>query len=381
MDRSAFKIPKERLVPELDRRIERKKEDVARRDSMCGQGRIPITSYMENIGWPELFGYEMERLFDDPEFNIEQCLRQAIFWADNVDDDSIPSCERMAPDVGMYWDATLFGQRISHTSIGVPEFIPHPFQSRFDLALLGDFDFLRSGDMPRLIEKFSRMKEISTKSYGGRIGMEFPRFHRGPLDLYIQLRGYDNFLEDLLERPEGLREGLNLFADARLHFASERAAFLGEAPPDATFVADDWVNVPFISPDIFRDFVVPVYRRINNGEAAVTGFHTCGNMEALLKDLLEVFPGMKTLDVSGWNDFEALDRLACDGLSFKASIVNTVSLAGSEEEQRRKLEAICRVSRHRKVDSICAQAIVRLHPTYEETLARLNRFIALARRS
>ena len=49
--------------------------------------------------------------------------------------------------------------------------------------------------------------------------MTFPTFNRGPLDINVQLRGYEGFI-------------------------------------------DDWVNVPFISPALFRDFVLPLYHRL-----------------------------------------------------------------------------------------------------------------------
>lgn len=38
-----------------------------------------------------------------------------------------------------------------------------------------------------------------------------------------------------------------------------------------------------------------------------------------------------------------------------------------------------RIDRKSAILSLCAQAIVKLLPTYEENLARLNRFIELAR--
>ncbi len=58
---------------------------------------------------------------------------------------------------------------------------------------------------------------------------------------------------------------------------------------------------------------------------------------------------------------------------------NAVSLSADESEQRALLDAIAEVGRERSV-SMCAQAIVKLYPTYEETLARLSRFVALAYR-
>ncbi len=371
-------ISKDRLLPELERRIETRQAEQKERDSRYGGNRIRITSYMENIGWPELFGYRMQRFFDDPDFAIEQHLRQQIFWADNVQDDTVPSLSLQA-DVGMYWDATLFGQKIEHTDIGVPEFLPHKFQERFDPEALGHFDFNTTGDMPSLLAKYRRMKEIARQEYGGKITINFPNFHRGPLDIYVQMRGYEQFLEDTMDRPEELTKALNFLVDERLRFAHERQHFLGEdSLPKTTFVADDWVNIPFITPTFFREFVVPVYDRIRAHEGEVTGFHTCGRMDEVIVDLLKVFPGISWLDVSGWNDIRKLDGLVDTSVNFGASIINTVSLSDAVDEQRAKLVDIAEVHKHRAV-SICAQAIVKLYPTYEEVFSRLSRFLAMAR--
>jgi hypothetical protein len=379
MNTAAMSIAKSQLIGELERRRERKERGQSDRDARFGSGRVRILSYMENIGWPELFGYEMRQVHDDPDFAAHQRLRELIFWADNVDDDTVPAASIQA-DVGMYWDITLFGMKIRHTPIGVPEFEPHPLRDRLDLSLLGRFDFSATGDMPRILRKYARLREISESDYEGRLSVTFPCFHRGPLDIYIQLRGYEGFAEDTASRPTELRAALEHLVDERLRFARERQRFLGEPSlPATTFVADDWVNVPFISPAMFREFVVPLYRRIRAEEGRPSGFHTCGNMEPVVVDLVSVFPEIEMLEVSPWNDVAALDALLPVRVGFIASIVNTVTLGGAEAEQRSKLLPIRDAARRRRVHLV-AQAIERIPATYEETLARLNGFLGLARR-
>ncbi len=82
--------------------------------------------------------------------------------------------------------------------------------------------------------------------------------------------------------------------------------------------------------------------------------------------------------MSPWNDVEALDELLPRGLRFIVSILNTITLGGDRDEQKAKLLPIQRVSKHRKV-SLVAQAIQRIPDTYEETFARLDGFLCLAR--
>ncbi len=372
-------IPKAQLIGELERRTERKRKEVAERDARFGPGRVPMTSYMENIGWPELFGYEMHQVHDDAAFAAAQRLRELIFWADNVDDDTVPTAALQA-DVGWYWDITLFGMKIHHSPVGVPEFEPHPFRERLDLSLLGRFDFHATGDMPRLLAKYERLRELSTEEYGGKLEVTLPSFNRGPLDIYVQLREYVSFAEDAGARPDELRAALGYLVDERIRFARERQRYLGlPSLPPTTYVADDWVNVPFISPALFREFVVPLYRRIRAEEGPPSGFHTCGNFEAVALDLVGVFPEIEMLEVSPWNSVAALDAILPPRIGLQAAILNTVSLGGSEEEQRGKLVPVRNAARHRKM-WLNVQAIERIPATYEETFARLNGFLALARR-
>ena len=379
MNREAMQIPRAGLVAAVRQRREQREAEIAARDARYGRERIRLTSYMENIGWPELFRYDMNAYFADPDLAAEMQLRQRIFWADNVPDDTAVGLSFEA-DAGYYFDLTLFGQRVSHTPEGVPEFAPHALQRDLDLAALGHFDFQRSGVMPVLLARFRRLGELGQAESDPPVPVGFPNFHRGPLDIYVQLRGYEQFVNDVAERPEKVHAILAFLADERLRFAQERQRHLGEARlPAETFVADDWVNVPFISPQIFREFVAPAYARIRAHEGRVTGFHTCGRIEALIGDLLAVFPELRQMDISGWNDVRRLDEFVPADFAFGVQVLNTVTLGADAAEQDALLDAIAAVAAHRPV-SVCAQAIVRRCPTYAETLTRLNRFMARAYR-
>lgn len=379
LNRDAMTIPVDRLVEALEERIARKKAVLEERDGRYGGGRIWIGSYMENLGWPDLFGYDMNRVFADPALAIEMELRQRILWLDNSLDDGNAGLW-IGATVGMYYDITLFGQEVRHTPGGVPEFQPHPLAERPDLGLIPPIAFRTSGQMPALLRMYEGMQRLNEERYGGRLTIGFPEFGRGPLDVAMQLRTYAPFVEDTMERPEFVHALLTRIVRERAAWNRERRRFLGlpEPDPPRTRVDDDWVNVPFLSPAAFREFVVPAYRLIGELEGTVEGFHTCGNLVPVVHDLLGVFPAIRSLDVSAWNDFEALDAMLDPGIGFWLAFKNTVVLSGSEAEHRALLEKIARLSKHRKV-GVCAQAIVRVCDTWDENFERQNRFIALAR--
>ena len=372
-------LPSGDVLRILENRIKEKGEELSERAHRYGEGRIRITSYMENLGYPGLFGYDMNRTFTDPAFALETELRQRLFWLDNSIDDSLPDL-RIGASTGAYYDMTLFGLAITHTPDGVPCFAPHPLGEEPDLSLIKPFEFYSTGVMPDLIEQYDGMRKVAAEVYEGKLDIGFPSFVRGPLDIGMTLRGYDNFVIDAVDRPEFVRELLSFIVDQRRRYNQERRVFLGEEMPNrpATAIADDWINVPFISPELFEEFILPSYRKIQSGEGEVTGFHTCGRLEPLVLQLLEAFPGIRNLDVAGWNDLEVINRQVDLSIDFSLSIVNTFVLAGSDEEHMRLLKKIAAVAERRNV-SVSVQAIVKLLPTYDETLQRMNRFIAKSR--
>jgi hypothetical protein len=290
LDRGAISIPRERLVEGLRERIERKRAVLQEREQTFGKGRPWIGSYMENIALPELFGFDMNDLYSHPRQALELDLRHKAFWLDNSVDDGLPGLSAEAT-VGHYFDITLFGQEIRHSPQGVPQFMPHPISQTPDLSLIRPFDFHSTGAMAALIRQYDEMRESAQSEYGGAVSITFPSFNRGPLDICVQLRGYDNFVADTVERPEFVREFMALIANERARWRREKSRFLGQ--PDAAsscYIADDWVNIPFITPAMFREFVLPAYRQIERNEGTVTGFHTCGVLLPVAQDLLNAFP-------------------------------------------------------------------------------------------
>jgi len=379
LNRDAMVIPADRLVMALQDRIAAKKVALEERDRRYGKDRITIGSYMENLGWPELFGYDMNRFYSDPEFMLETELRQRIFWADNCQDDWLPNLH-INPTVGMYFDITMFGQNVWHEPSGVPQFAAHPIQENPDLNLIPPIDFHTSGVMPDLLRQHQAIMALNQQRYGGALEVGFPTFDRGPFDIAIQLRTYEKFIEDTMDRPQFVHAFLDRCVRERAAWNRQRRRYLGQPEPvePATYLADDWINIPFLSPDIVREFALPAYREIIRREGRITGFHTCGRLEPVALDLLNVFGNINYLEVSGWNDFEQLDTMIDPKVTFGLNFKNTFVLVDSPDQHRQAFKRIARVRKHRSL-SLCAQAIVKLHPTYEENLARVNAFINLAR--
>jgi hypothetical protein len=277
----------------------------------------------------------------------------------------------------MYYDMTLFGIEIIYQSDGVPLYQPHKLMEKADLALLKPFDFYTTGEMPAIHKRYEAFRDISHTMYGDKLKINFPYFGRGPLDIYIQLRGYENMLDDMSDNPQFAHELFAYIAEERYRYNKETAAFKNESLPSVG-ISDDWVGIPFVSPAMFEEFIIPAYLKIQANEGAVRYFHTCGAFEPLVPMLLKAFPAFTGLDVSGWNDWDLLDGTVDPSINFWLSLINTFVLFAPEAEQRQKIEQAARIARRRSV-GLCAQAIVQAHDTFDESMHRVNKFIDLAR--
>jgi hypothetical protein len=378
LDLSALSIPCDGLAGGLAARIAKKNEVLSQREKTWGKDRVMINSFMENLAWPEVYGpeYDINRFLADPETQYDLDLRTKLFWLDNSLDDSVPALA-LNCTVGMYFDMTLLGMDVTHTPQGVPIYGPHPLAKTPSLSVFRPFDFQTTGAMPVLLNMHRRLSEMA-KSSRPELSIDFPWFIRGPLDIYIQMRTYEGFVEDTAERPEFVHQALGYFVQERTRWNGLRAPITGRKLGPNSFIADDWAYVPFITPAMFREFVIPAYQKIERTEGPLAGFHTCGNFVPLAGDVIRTFPNIKLFDVSGWNDIEALDACSPVDISFSVSFINTFVLTASEAEHRSLLERIGRVAKKRKV-SATIQAIVRLHDTFAEDIGRMNRFIELAR--
>ena len=374
INRRALTVPGDQLVTLINEANVIKNESAARKDARYGASRVKISSYMENTALFDLFGFDMNDIYQKPNLALDVELRAKLFWLDNSwDDQTLP----LTVSAGNhYFSMTLFGLRINYRPDGVPVFARHEMAGDPDLSRLKPFDFETTGEMPLVHQRYREMKRISAEKYKGEVKIQFPPFSRGPLDIAVQLRGYENFIGDCSENPDFVHSLMSFIVSGRNRYNKRAADFRGGAA-QAPFIADDWVNVPFISPDIFGEFIVPAYRAVRENEGAVTGFHTCGAIGPVVIKLLETLPEIKTLDVSGWNDITELDKILDKGVAFQVSLINSFVLCASPEEHRRKLEEIKKIARGREV-SLVAQSIVKLFDSFFDSVYAMNRFIDLA---
>jgi hypothetical protein len=143
-------------------------------------------------------------------------------------------------------------------------------------------------------------------------------------------------------------------------------------------ISDDWLNIPFISPAIFCDFVLPYYLELEKYHGRITRLHSCGDKAPILKYLEE----LETLDeheVNRWTDLEAVLRNSSGNKSLCINLLNTDVLLATKEEMEDKLENI-RVLCKGRTYTIVASAIEKVHDDFEYDIQQVQMWIEIAKR-
>lgn len=331
-----------------------------------------FTVYLENIGWAQFFDYDMNRYLTDAAFQLEMQLRERLYHWEHFDDDTVlvPHLNALA---GYYPEYTLFDMPVRHERVGVPHIRDdHPMTRDPDLRLLHPHDFMSSGLMPDVIRVWEQMTELA----GDRLSIGFHEWHRGPLDMAVQLRGYANFVADTVARPQFVHDLMRFLVDERIRWWEIRTRFLG-TKPDAVGISDDWVNVPFISPAMFEDFCLPRYLELEEYHGAVNRFHSCGNKAPLVHLVMRI----KTLDrieVNHWTPLDDMLAAVPRDKWIDYSFQNLDVLRGSADEQEAKVRAVVEACQGRRC-TLCGQALQRTRDDYATDMAQIKQFIRVAR--
>ena len=297
--------------------------------------------FEEPIAWTAIFGFEANRYFSDAQFYFEQKLKEKLWRWKHFPTDDAPLTLDVPVCLGHYPEYTFVGLEVDYDSRGVPQLqADHPLTREPNLKLLEPVDFTTSGWMPRILGWYEDAQRISA----GRCAVTFNMtWWRGCLDLAIQLRGYENFVADTVERPEFIQGLLKFLVEQRCRWWERYYEYFGlEKGPVG--IADDWINAPFITPAMFADFVLPRYLEIEAFHGGLTGIHSCGNQTPFQKYLLNI-KSLACLEVSPWTDMtQTLKSMPADKSLFVFLHPNDVLCAnrGTMAERLRFIVESCR---------------------------------------
>ncbi|MDO9579678.1 MAG: hypothetical protein Q7J06_03795, partial [Bacteroidales bacterium] len=173
-----------------------------------------------------------------------------------------------------------------------------------------EIDFKNDGILSLAHEFYSRIKEALPSDWN----VIFPDWVIGPFGIGIYLRGYQNILCDSIVNPEFCVRILDIVSNKMIEFSTKRAKFLGTEVEKFNIHNDD-VNNLNLSNEAYSELIFPVENKLNSFYRGFQYWHSCGDVENFIDDILE-FKNLVMLDCSGWNNLGVfLDAYNKKGIS------------------------------------------------------------------
>jgi hypothetical protein len=284
----------------------------------------------------KLFGWEIDRLFTDPVYYVECILRRKLWRWENFPDDDESITMDLDAWLSHYPEYTFLGMDVSFDRLGIPIIKADlPIKKESDIRSLKPISFSDSGWMPRILRWWDDLHLITK----GRMKLHWMmNWWRGCLDLAVELRGFDQFVEDTSQRPAFVDDLLKYLVEQRCRWWEGYYRYF-DLPKSPTDIGDDWINIPFISPRIFARFVLPRYLEIEAFHGGINSIHSCGNQTPVQRYMLEL-KSLNNYEISPWTDMDQTIRNLPNTKHLMVGLHPNDVVAASPQEMQARLERI-----------------------------------------
>ena len=228
-------------------------------------------------------GLDFGEYFHDPRVQFEQQLMNHKWMAANLRDDRVIDTSEVvvAPDLQSVRGG-FFPITVNWRGEGLP--VAEPL-----LHDPGDIDKLklpepRENLFGRNLDWFEQMAEMAAGAEVTLNGLPLPvrvavGVAGGPWPHAYALAGTNLFLW-LYEAPEAVHRLMELITTVLIRYEQACRRLTGRADGGITLGCD---SAEMLSPEMFREFVVPYYRRCYDAFPGQRGFHMCGRIDHLLE--------------------------------------------------------------------------------------------------
>jgi len=322
--------------------------------------------------WSRILGFDMNQYMTDAFTQVRYQLKMRIFHHEYFDDDTLVSPGVGVSPLGSALEPSLLGATIEYQADTLPWVARHTpvIASVDELRGRPQPDFHTAGAMPLLHRMYDEAREMMAALTDGRWPVGFPAAIRGILGLAQTLRGpHENILLDMVDQPDFAHQLFRYCTDFRLHFARERAQFLGEALP-LGHIGNDEVTVPVISPDIYREFLLPYEVELAEFHGGLSCWHSCGDTGPLTA-LIKRIPGIRQFYTGPWTNLDLVMHSfgVKTPLDIAIHVVDDM-LAASPEQMRAKIRQVIRT---------CGAAPLKLRAGSTDSVYSLSRDMEQAR--
>ena len=260
---------------------------------------VPFIADLDREMWAQVLNMDVEEIYADPLVYLEFELRKKVYAFENFDDD-FPLTRIITIWHGVGFLQTLFGLPQEPAKNGHEPWVgKHSIiREKKDLATIEPPDFYTSGLMP----KIHKMYEIMRETIDDDFEIIFPEWDFGCYGIALSLRGTEYFSVDMINDPEFAHELLQFIYTSKVEYTEERARFLKTAV-EPLYIPNDDITIPIISPNGYRDFILPYEIKTSELHGGIDYWHSCGRVDPLLEHIKKI-PNLKMIHVSYANNFE-----------------------------------------------------------------------------
>jgi len=189
------------------------------------------------------------------------------------------------------------------------------------------------GPLTEVPDYFFRTIDLVREKTGGEVSVHGEVF--SPFTHFMELIGYENALMSLIMDPDKAHALLDRLTVSSVPWAVAQA----ERGVDAVLMSSAFAGGPLLSPDMYREFVLPYERRVTEAVRA-TGVpiytHTCGSIGDRLELMVETGTmGIDTLDPPPLGNTELADAKARIGDKvFIKGNMNSVALLQFQSKEQ-----------------------------------------------
>jgi len=152
-----------------------------------------------------------------------------------------------------------------------PSVTGHPYPKSLDDAAIPE-DLLAKGRVPVILEAIKIIRD--------KVGPDVPVIGgmEGPITIASDLASVKSFMKWSIKKPDLFDQVLDLATDAAVIYANEMV----KAGADIISVADPVASPDLMSPDSFKDSLMPRLQKFSGAVDSATILHICGNVNPVL---------------------------------------------------------------------------------------------------
>lgn len=367
-DRALFEPRRPDIVHDKFREIPRPLAEI---------GKIPVVVALDRPLWAKLLGFPLDRYYLEPEAFIDGQFRMELSHFENILDDQFLD-ESIQVWGGPGFEASLFGMHQEYSADNEPWLRHKPIiRNRSDLDTLPQANFATSGPMPQVLAFHERLQALLD---GTELRAIPPGWIRGPLGVAEELRGIGNLVMECLTDPELAQAILQYVVDFRKTWCKERSEFLRCDHKTHGLMYNDEVQVPMISPKIYRDMILPFELELDEFYHGLHYWHSCGDATPFMPLVAEL-PRIKMIQCGAFSEPEEVLKHFSQRTAIEIAVRPRQDFAEATEAQMKsRLEYLVGLVYKYDVKSVFIRltAYESTNLTPQEVLRKVQRWVEIA---